>query len=70
MNIKKPDLVENASSAWKWLSVQAMALTGVVQATWLAMPEDMKASIPANWVQYLTLALLVLGIVGRMVKQP
>lgn len=67
--IKKPTLVDNAGSAWRWLSVQAMALAGAVQATWLALPDDLKTSIPANYVQYLTLALVVLGIGGRLVKQ-
>ena len=69
-NIKKPTLVDNASNAWRWLSVQAMALAGAVQAAWLAMPDDLKTSIPANYVQYITFALLVLGIGGRLVKQP
>lgn len=68
--IKKPTLVDNAGSAWKWLSVQAMALAGAVQATWLALPDEFKTTIPANYVQYLTFALLVLGIGGRLVKQP
>lgn len=65
----KPTLVDNAGSAWRWLSVQAMALAGAVQGAWLAMPDELKTSIPAHWVQYLTVALLVLGIVGRLVKQ-
>lgn len=67
--MKKPTLVDNAKNAWRWLSVQAMALAGAVQATWLALPDDMKASVPANYVQYLTLALVLLGIGGRLVKQ-
>lgn len=67
--IKFPQLVENAGSAWRWLSVQAMALAGAVQGAWLAIPEDMKTSIPAEYVQYATIALLVLGLVGRLVKQ-
>lgn len=67
--MKKPTLVDNAKNAWRWLSVQAMALAGAVQATWLALPDDMKASIPSSYVQYLTLALVLLGIGGRLVKQ-
>lgn len=68
--MKKPTLVDNAGNAWRWLSVQAMALAGAVQATWLALPDDLKALMPASYVQYLTLALVVLGIAGRLVKQP
>jgi hypothetical protein len=66
---KKLQLVDNARSAWKWLSVQAMVIAGAIQGAWMFVPDDMKASIPANYVQWLTLALLALGIGGRLVKQ-
>lgn len=69
IQIKKPTLVENAGSAWRWISVQAMALAGAVQAAWLSVPDSLRSSIPSEWVQYLTLGLVVLGIVGRLVKQ-
>lgn len=62
-------LVEDARKAWKWISVQAMALAGAIQVAWLSIPDDMKASIPAKYVTVLTLGLLVLGIAGRLVKQ-
>jgi hypothetical protein len=51
------------------LSVQAMTLAGAIQGAWLFVPEDMKASIPPNVVQWLTMALLALGVAGRIVKQ-
>ena len=62
-------LVENAKNAWRWFSVQAMAVAAVVQGAWIALPEDMKTSVPDNYVRAITLALLVLGIAGRLVKQ-
>ena len=62
-------LVEDARKAWRWISVQAMALAGAIQVAWLSIPDDMKASIPAKYVTVLTLGLLVLGIAGRLVKQ-
>jgi hypothetical protein len=62
-------LVDDARRAWRWISVQAMAAAVAVQATWATLPDDMKAGIPPQLVQWLTLALLVLGIVGRLVKQ-
>ena len=52
------------------LSVQAMALAGAVQGAWIFIPTDMRDSIPANVVQGVTLALLVLGVAGRLVDQP
>ncbi len=62
-------LVDNAREAWTWFSVQSMALAAALQGAWLAIPEDIKTQVPDNYVKALTLALLVLGIAGRLVKQ-
>lgn len=62
-------LVDNAKQAWRWLSVQAMIVAAAIQGAWLFIPEDMKSSIPPNVVQGVTLALLALGVAGRLVKQ-
>ena len=61
-------LVENAKQAWRWYSVQAMAVAGALQAAWLALG-DMQSRIPEWGVDALTVAILVSGIVGRLVKQ-
>lgn len=61
--------VENAKESWKWFSMQAMTLAGAVQGAWLFIPEDMKSTIPANYVQLLTILLVGAGIFGRLVKQ-
>ena len=66
---KKLVLVDDARKAWRWISIQAMTAALAVQGTWTSVPDDMKASIPASYVQWLTLALLALGIGGRLVKQ-
>lgn len=63
-------LIENWRKAWRMLSVQAMALAGAVQGAWIFIPTDMRDSIPANVVQGVTIALLVLGVAGRLVDQP
>ena len=62
-------LVDNARNAWRWVSMQAMTAAIAVQGAWMFVPSDMKSSIPPNVVQYATLALLALGVVGRLVKQ-
>ena len=46
-----------------------MALAGAVQGAWLYLPDDMKASIPHNLVSNVTIALLVLGVIGRVTKK-
>ena len=62
-------LVDDARKAWKWISVQAMAAALAIQGAWSMVPEDMKANLPKHLIEGATVALLVLGIVGRLVKQ-
>lgn len=47
-----------------------MTIAGAVQASWLFIPDEMKASLPLDIVQSVTIALMVLGVAGRLVKQP
>ena len=67
--MKKPTPVENWRKSWKWFSVQAMTIAASVQGTWMPLPEEMKSSIPQSWISYVTIALMVLGVIGRLVKQ-
>jgi hypothetical protein len=62
-------LVPNARSAWRWFSVQLMALTAALQVAWETLPADALAVIPAEWRGYITLALILLAIVGRLIDQ-
>ena len=62
-------LVDNARQAWRWFSVQAMALAVAIEGAWLAIPADLKGRVPETWVDAATMGLLVLGIFGRLVKQ-
>ena len=62
-------LTPNAKDAYKWFSVQAMALVVAIEGAWLAMPPDLKSRVPETWVDFLSMALLVLGIFGRVVDQ-
>lgn len=62
-------LVPEARKAWRWISVQAMTAAGAIQLAWVSIPDDMKASIPPKLVAGITVALLVLGVAGRLVKQ-
>lgn len=62
-------LIDEAKSAWRFFSVQANALNLALLGAWLAVPDDMKAGIPQKWVFAGSILLLVLGTVGRLVKQ-
>lgn len=53
----------------RMFSVQAMVLAGAVQGAWAAVPDEMKAIISDDWLRYGTIALMVLGVIGRLVVQ-
>jgi len=62
-------LIENASKAWRMFSVQAMSLALVVQAVWVELPADLRDSLDSATVRYITIGLLIAGVLGRLVKQ-
>ena len=62
-------LVKNASKAWRWFSVQAMALQGAAAGAWLMVPDDLRAAVPSEWLAVAAVALAGLGIAGRLVDQ-
>lgn len=51
-------------------SVQAMLIATATQGAWLAMPAQWQSSLSEPWVRGITIAVLVLGTVGRLVAQP
>lgn len=73
--------IENWRRAWRMVSMQCMALAGMLQALyealhegWLALPPEVQttliSSVPAKTVHYATALLMLVGIVGRLIKQP
>ena len=62
-------LVEDARKAWRWFSMQCMAGAVAVQGAWEMVPAEMKAGLSDKHVRYVTVTLLVLGIIGRLLKQ-
>lgn len=63
-------LIPNWRRAWRMFSVQAMAAVAVLQTAWPQIPDDIKASWPPHLVHWVTVALVVAGVVGRVVAQP
>lgn len=55
---------------WRAFSVQAMALAAGIQGVWPTIPDDLKSTLPQNVVHWTSLALLIAGILGRMIDQP
>lgn len=62
-------LVDDWKDAWKWISLNCMAIAGALQGAWVYVPEDMRAELPKNLVHGITLILLICGIAGRLIKQ-
>lgn len=62
-------LVENWRRLHRAFSVQAMALAAAIQGAWPSVPDDLKQVLPHNLVHWVSIALLVAGIAGRMVDQ-
>lgn len=68
-------MVSDAKNAWKWLSMQFMALaaslTGLEEAVkqgWIGLPDDVKATM-GTWVPRAIGAAVLVAIVGRLWKQ-
>ena len=60
---------KNWRKVWRYYSMQAMVAAGAVQTAWVALPDDLRASVPNDWVSYGTMALLAIGAWGRMLAQ-
>jgi hypothetical protein len=63
-------LIPEARKAWRMFSVQAQAVALAVLGAWQVMPEDLKTNLPQSLVYWLSMGLMVLGIVGRLIDQP
>lgn len=62
-------LVDNWKKCYKWFSVQAMSISAAALGTWEVLPDAFKKTFDKQTVTYLACALLVLGIIGRLVDQ-
>ena len=62
-------LVDDAGKAWRWTSVRAMALDTAFLITWATIPDDLKAALPSWLVPVAASAVLVIGVIGRVLKQ-
>lgn len=62
-------LIHDWKNAYKYFSTQAMALTIAVQTTWGQLPVELKSQLPNGTAYWLSLILLVGGILGRLLVQ-
>lgn len=62
-------LVDDARKAWRWISMQCMGAAVALLGAWEVMPDDLKTGIPPRAVTIVAVVLLVLGMLGRLVRQ-
>lgn len=63
-------LVSDWKRFWRWHSTWIAALLATLPYAWTTMPPDLKAHVPDGWLPYLTGAVFVAFVVGRLRKQP
>lgn len=61
-------LIPNATQAWKFLSVQVIALVGIFDMVHQNLPM-LQAYIPVAWLGYINAAGAVVAVVARLVQQ-
>lgn len=62
-------LVDNWRKALGWFSIQIPAVNTAFLLTWANLPPKFQDALPLPWVIGIAVGLLVLGILGRLVKQ-
>lgn len=62
-------LIEEWKECWKWFSVQANTIGIAMSSTYGLMYEQLKETIPAQYMAGITAAVFVLGVIGRLVNQ-
>jgi type VI protein secretion system component VasF len=62
-------LIDEWRRAHRMLSMQAMSAATALLGAWNALPDSLQTLVPQRYVLWTAVALLVLGMVGRLVKQ-
>lgn len=62
-------LVDDWKSAWRWFSMHALVLAGIIPTVWAELPPDLKTTIPPGAMGTITAVIAACGVVGRLVNQ-
>ncbi len=62
-------LVPEARRAWRWFSVQALAVLAALPLVWPQLPPEVQAMLPEGARPWLLAALAIGGIAGRLIDQ-
>jgi len=66
------NLVQNWTNAWKWFSMQSLALIALINVTYAALSPEAAAALHITpvMVQIVTVAISFIGGLGRLILQP
>lgn len=62
-------LIPEARHWWRMFSMRAMSAATALLSAWAALPDELQARLPGRLVVGVAIALLVLGMLGRLVQQ-
>lgn len=62
-------LVPDWRSAWRWFSVQALAVIAALPLAWASLPPEVTEWVPPAWRMPIIVALAICGIIGRVIDQ-
>ena len=65
--------VDDIKGTWAHYSTIALSAAGGLQGAWISIPDAIKANLPATVgqaVSWVCLAIVLLGLFGKFVKQP
>lgn len=65
----KVRFVEDVRKAWRFFSVQVLALLALLPLAWEQLPPETHALIPEPWRPWIVTVLALIGIGGRLIKQ-
>jgi hypothetical protein len=63
-------LVDDWRKAWKYFSVQALALASAISFGWATYGDVIKQYIPERYMPWVIAVVALAGIAGRLVDQP
>ena len=66
---RSPRIVNDWRAGARWFSNQCGFAVFAIQGTWASLDSDMRATLPRNFVFYLTMFFAALGIISRFIKQ-
>lgn len=62
-------LVKDWRLAWRWFSIQALALIALLPMVWSTLPPQVTGWVPEEWRPWIVVVIAIGGIAGRLVDQ-